>query len=137
MYRRMNSKCIENQATYFFPTLVQEYVKKQYELRIFYLENRLWATALFTQNDAKTRINQKNYNQNKATRAIPFKLPKIIENKLFLFFKKLNTNTGSVDMIVTPQQEYVFVEVNLNGQFGYYSDVCNYYVEKNIANYLI
>jgi hypothetical protein len=39
-------------------------------------------------------------------------------------------------MIVTPEGEYVFLEVNPTGQFGWVSDNCNYYLEEKIANHL-
>ena len=38
-------------------------------------------------------------------------------------------------MIVTPTNEYVFLEVNPVGQFNFVSELCNYYIEKNIAEF--
>jgi D-alanine-D-alanine ligase-like ATP-grasp enzyme len=49
---------------------------------------------------------------------------------------KLDLNCGSIDMIVTPKNEYVFLEVNPVGQFGMVSYPCNYNLEKKIAEYL-
>jgi glutathione synthase/RimK-type ligase-like ATP-grasp enzyme len=132
----LTTEMIDNLNENFVPTLVQEYIEKLYELRITFINGEIFSTALFTQNDNQTVINQKHYNYAKKTRAVPYQLPKQIEAKIYQFFKVINTNFGCVDMIVTPKQEYVFIEINLNGQFGYYSDVANYYVEKSIANYL-
>jgi len=49
---------------------------------------------------------------------------------------KLNMNCGSIDMIVTKQKEYVFLEVNPIGQFKQVSFPCNFYLEQKIANFL-
>jgi len=45
-------------------------------------------------------------------------------------------NSGSIDILVTPNNEYVFLEVNPVGQFGMVSQPCNYYLEKRIAERL-
>jgi D-alanine-D-alanine ligase-like ATP-grasp enzyme len=44
---------------------------------------------------------------------------------------------GSIDMIYTTDNKYVFLEVNPSGQFLGYSDTCNYCIEKKIAEFLI
>jgi len=50
--------------------------------------------------------------------------------------KAVNLNTGSLDFIKSTDGEYVFLEVNPAGQFGMTSASCNYYLHKEIANYL-
>lgn len=49
---------------------------------------------------------------------------------------KVEMNSGSIDMIVTLNNNYVFLEVNPVGQFWQVSYLCNYYLEKKIAHYL-
>lgn len=46
-------------------------------------------------------------------------------------------NTGSIDIVVTKDKRYVFLEINHVGQFGWLSENCNYYIEKHIAQELI
>ena len=50
--------------------------------------------------------------------------------------KHLGLNTGSIDMIVTPEREYVFLEVNPAGNIEMVSKNCNYPIEQEIANFL-
>ena len=125
---------IENED--FFPSLVQNYIEKKYELRIFYLDGFFYSMAIFSQKDNQTSVDFRVYNDKKPNRNVPFKLPKEIEKKLDLLMKKLNLNCGSIDMIVTPENEYIFLEVNPVGQFGMVSYPCNYNLEKIIAEYL-
>lgn len=120
----------------FFPSLVQSYVDKKYELRIFYLNERIYSMAILSQADKKTQVDFRNYNKEKPNRTVPFKLPKIIAEKLKKLMKRLHLNSGSIDMIVTPNNQFVFLEVNPIGQFGMTSYPCNYNIESIIADTL-
>jgi ATP-GRASP peptide maturase of grasp-with-spasm system len=120
----------------FFPSLVQNYIDKKYELRIFYIKGEFYSMAIMSQLDDQTKIDFRKYNTEKPNRTIPFVLPKIIEQKIENLMLKLNLNCGSIDMIVTPENEYVFLEVNPVGQFGMTSYPCNFQLEKRIAELL-
>lgn len=121
---------------YSFPTLLQKKIEKAFELRIFYMRNQFYPMAIFSQTDKQTQLDYRNYNRVKPNRNIPYILPKDIETKLQKLMDRLDLDTGSIDMIVTPEGEYVFLEVNPTGQFGWVSENCNYYLEEKIANYL-
>ncbi|WP_312902740.1 grasp-with-spasm system ATP-grasp peptide maturase [Chryseobacterium taichungense] len=118
-------------------SLIQKYIEKKYELRIFYLAGKCWTMAIFSQNDDKTKIDYRNYNKEKPNRTIPYFLPENISSKLVTMMTKLNLNSGSIDMIVTPDDQFVFLEVNPVGQFGMVSKPCNYNLEYEIAAYLM
>ncbi len=121
----------------FFPSLIQGNIKKWIELRVFFLGNRFYSMAIFSQSNSKTATDFRNYDNDKSNRMVPYKLPKSIENKLLKFIKHLGLNTGSIDMIVTPEREYVFLEVNPVGNIEMVSKNCNYPIEQEIANYLM
>ena len=50
--------------------------------------------------------------------------------------KKIGLNSGSIDMIVTPSNDFVFLEVNPVGMFWQVSYPCNFYIEREIAKFL-
>ncbi len=114
----------------------QTKIEKAVELRIFLLKNTFYAMAIFSQNNPKTSLDFRNYDTKKPNRNIPFLIPKNIEAKLNLLCKKLNLNSGSIDMIIDKKGNYIFLEINPVGQFGMVSAPCNYYLEKKIAQYL-
>ncbi|MGH2666903.1 grasp-with-spasm system ATP-grasp peptide maturase [Flavobacterium sp.] len=120
----------------FAPSLAQVYTKKKYELRIFYLLGRCYAMAIFSQKDDQTTIDFRNYNDDQPNRNIPYNLPIAIGTKVCQLMKKLNFDSGSIDMIVTPDNQFIFLELNPFGQFGMTSYPCNYNVEKIIAENL-
>ena len=117
----------------FFPSLLQEKLDKKYEIRTFYLHGDFFSMAIFSQNDAQTRIDFRKYNYKKPNRFVPYRLPKKLANRLRQFMKTVNLNTGSIDMVVTQDDDYYFLEVNPVGQFGMVSIPCNYHLEKRIA----
>ncbi|HQB77510.1 hypothetical protein DSECCO2_79870 [anaerobic digester metagenome] len=120
----------------FFPSLIQKNIKKWIELRVFFLGNRFYSMAIFSQSNSKTTTDFRNYDNDKSNRMVPFNLPKSIEINLLKFMKHLGLNTGSIDMIVTPEREYVFLEVNPAGNIEMVSKNCNYPIEQEIANFL-
>lgn len=121
----------------FFPSLIQQQLDKAYELRIFYLHGNYYSMAIFSQSDQQTCVDFRKYNDKKPNRTVPFCLPSCIEEKIKCFMMTMNLNSGSIDMIVTKKNDYVFLEVNPVGQFGMVSGPCNYRLEKEIATYLI
>lgn len=121
----------------FAPIYVQKYIEKKYEVRVFIFSELFFAMAIFSQNDDKTKIDFRNYNTGKPNRCIPFVLPQKVEVKIKKFLKKSNIDTGSIDIIVTPNDNFYFLEINPMGQFHWLSSNCNYYIEKKIANFLM
>ncbi|MEI6764982.1 MAG: grasp-with-spasm system ATP-grasp peptide maturase [Bacteroidota bacterium] len=120
----------------FFPTLFQEAIPKKFELRIFYLNGKFFSSAIFSQNDEKTKVDFRNYNFEKPNRTPPFKLPESIEKKITDLMQKMELNSGSIDMIYSETGKYIFLEVNPVGQFWQVSYPCNYYLEREIAKTL-
>ena len=120
----------------FFPSLFQSKIEKRYEIRIFFLFGKSHAMAIFSQSNSKTNIDLRNYDLEKPNRCVPYKLPIPIEHKIKRLMKRLRLNSGSIDMIYTRDNKYVFIEVNPCGQFEMLSYNCNYYLEKEIAKLL-
>jgi ATP-GRASP peptide maturase of grasp-with-spasm system len=121
----------------FLPGLFQKKIEKKYEIRSFYIKGTFYSMAIFSQLDEQTSTDFRHYNKEKPNRNVPFQLPKEIEQKLTLLMNALGYNTGSFDLIVTPENEFVFLEVNPIGQFGMTSYPCNYYLEKELAHALL
>jgi ATP-GRASP peptide maturase of grasp-with-spasm system len=134
---KINEEDIREMNETFFPSLLQQNIPKKYELRIFYLRKEFYAMAIFSQNDAQTKVDFRNYNWEKPNRNVPYILPKEIERKLELFMQSMQLDCGSIDMIVTNKNEYVFLEVNPKGQYGMVSLPCNYHLDKMIVNELL
>lgn len=118
------------------PTLFQEYVEKDFEIRSYYMKGVIFSMAIFSQSNEKTKIDFRNYDEDTPNRNVPFLLPPKIEEQIELLMKRLNFDSGSIDLIYN-NGKYVFLEVNTVGQLQWVSHHCNYYIEKHIANTLL
>lgn len=121
----------------FAPSIIQEYIEKDIEIRTFFIEDYFYSMAIFSQNNEKTKIDFRNYDQEIPNRNVPFTLPDNILSKLKHFSRKRGYSTGSFDLILTPKGKYVFLEINPMGQYDWLSHECNYYIDKKIAELLI
>ena len=127
---------INNLTNNFFPVFVQDKVEKEFEIRVFCYQDKMFSMAIFSQKDQKTAVDYRNYNDEKPNRCVPIKLPNHIEKKLLQLQLDLNINTCSIDIIYNQLGEYVFLEINPMGQLDWVSKNCNYYIEKQIAESL-
>jgi ATP-GRASP peptide maturase of grasp-with-spasm system len=128
---------VNNLPERFMLSCVQTKIEKEYEVRSFFLDNEFFSMAIFSQNDPKTRLDFRNYNTAKPNRVVPYKLPDHIEEKLKTLMRSIDLNCGSIDLIRDKNGEYVFLEVNPNGQYGMVDHPCNYNLNKLIAEKLI
>jgi len=119
----------------FFISFFQEKIEKDFEIRSFYLNGKIWSMAIFSQNDEQTKTDFRKYNIEKPNRNVRYNLPKDIEQKIQLLMQSLDLNCGSLDFMKNGNR-YYFLEVNPIGQFGNVSSDCNYFLEKEIAQYL-
>lgn len=119
----------------FFLSFVQEKIEKDFEIRSFYLNGKVWSTALFSQGNNKTAIDFRNYEGENPSRNVRYNLPRRIEEIVIKLMIELDLNSGSLDFIKKGEKFY-FLEVNPIGQFIGFGSLCNYYLEKEIAEIL-
>ncbi len=119
---------------FFSPSLFQEKLDKDIEIRTFFLDGICYSMAIFSQLETQTSTDFRKYSKN---RNVPYQLPKELEEKIKMLMLAIELNTGSIDFVKTNDGRYVFLEVNPTGQYGMTSDPCNYQLDKKIAEYLI
>jgi ATP-GRASP peptide maturase of grasp-with-spasm system len=120
----------------FYPSFFQVLIKKEYEVRVFYLDKEIYSMAIFSQNDKKTKVDFRHYNINTPNRCVPMNLPIELKIKIQKIMCNLKINCGSIDLIKSTDGLFYFLEINPFGQFGMISHPCNYQLEKKIAQKL-
>ncbi|MCC8198754.1 MAG: hypothetical protein LIP06_09350, partial [Tannerellaceae bacterium] len=121
----------------FFPSLTQEYIDKNIDIRIFYLNKTFFAGAIFSQLAEITKIDFRITTLDmKPLRIAPIELDPETQKKLISLMDKIHLNIGVIDMVLY-KDEYYFLEINPCGQFGELANVCGYNIYQEIANYLI
>ena len=120
----------------FFVSFFQQEIRKELELRVFFIDNHCYTKAILSQNNVQTEVDYRNYDNINPNREEYYELPQNICSKISLFMREMNLQTGSLDLILNNKGEYVFLEVNPCGQYDIFN-LCNVYPDKLIAEYLI
>ena len=120
----------------FSPSLFQEKLDKAYEIRTFYLDGKCYSMAIFSQKNARTAVDFRKYDYENPNRKSVYQLDEDTEQQIKWLMDGLNLNTGSLDFVRTKDGRLVFLEVNPAGQYGMTSGPCNYYLDREIANFL-
>ncbi|WP_158501860.1 hypothetical protein [Vitiosangium sp. GDMCC 1.1324] len=117
------------------PGIFQPYIDKQVELRIVIVGRRIFACAIHSQDSRRTRTDWRRYDL-EHVRHEPYELPAEVGNKLLRLMDRLGLVFGSVDMIVTADGQFVFLEVNPNGQFDWIAQLAGLPIYENLASML-
>ncbi|CAM1364317.1 conserved hypothetical protein [Tenacibaculum xiamenense] len=113
----------------------QQRIKKKFEIRSIYFDNKFYSSAIFdNQDNVDYRVSLQNLDNK--PRIVPYVLPKKIKKKLKSLLQILNYTYCSIDLLYTNDGRYVFLEINPCGQVGYINSACNYYLEEEISKYL-
>lgn len=115
------------------PVIFQEYIEKMYELRVTCVGDNVFAAKIDSQASEKTRVDWRNYDFEKV-RHTAYDLPVHIKDRCLDLSKELGLKYGAMDFIVTPNNEYVFLENNPNGQWLWIENLTDLPISLSIAN---
>lgn len=118
------------------PVLFQEFVPKKFELRITVVGGKIFPAALYTQDVLQPKMDWKQQKLSEF-RHEKFDLPKEIHDKCLLLMHKLGLNYGAIDFIVTPDNKYIFLEVNPSGAWGWLENRLGFPISESMADLLI
>lgn len=104
------------QSVKYSPVLFQQYINKKLELRITVVESSIFTCAIESQKSEKTKDDWRRYDFEKVPH-YSYNLPSKVEAKLLRFMRLTGINFGAFDFILTPEDRYIFLEVNPNGQW--------------------
>ena len=116
------------------PHLLQAFVPKMADLRVFFLEGRCWTIALFPQS-AEASVDHR-VEGLAGSRAAPYRLPAGPAAAIADFMSAVGLNTGSLDLVLRPDGGHVFLEVNPSGQFSAVGRICGVDLEGEVARTL-
>jgi hypothetical protein len=97
------------------PGIFQKLIAKDFELRLTYMGDHIVAAKLLSQDVAAGRLDWRLAFSELPV--LPFEIPASVDRACRLLLRKLGLVFACVDMIVTPEEDYVFLEVNEMGQF--------------------
>ncbi len=100
------------------PSLFQEYIEKEVDLRITIIGRKIFPVAINSQGRQKTKIDWRRGIDDDLTYT-PIKLPHDIELKCFKLMDYFNLTFSAMDLILSKSNEYIFLELNPNGQWAW------------------
>jgi glutathione synthase/RimK-type ligase-like ATP-grasp enzyme len=115
------------------PVIFQQYVPAVFDLRITAIGPRLFAAEAHSQ-EGEYKVDVR-FNSKICYRA--HKLPDTLERKLLQLMSRLGLEYGAIDMRLTPEGEYVFLEINPAGQFLYVEQAAGIPLSEAFAEHLI
>jgi glutathione synthase/RimK-type ligase-like ATP-grasp enzyme len=119
------------------PVIFQEYIEKKLELRITVIGDKVFPCAIYSQ-DSSNVANKTDWRHDPyASRHEAYPLPKEIEEKCVKLIQNLGLKYGAIDMIVTPDDEYIFLETNANGAWLWIQDLTGMPIAEAFADLLI
>lgn len=127
---RKKSKNIE-QA----PCIFQEYLDKDFELRITVVGDQVFPVKINSQKNSKTKFDWRK-DQTHVEYEL-FVLPEELKTKLLRLHREFKIVYGAYDFIVDPKGTYHFLEVNPAGQWLWMEEILGLNISETIANALI
>ncbi|WP_256077167.1 hypothetical protein [Massilia sp. YIM B04103] len=105
------------------PGIFQERISKKCEIRATFMGNHYFAIHIDSQSDARGTDDFRSI-PTAQLKARPCILPREVVAKCRAMMKNLNILFGSFDFIVDTEGDYVFLEVNEQGQFLWLEQLC-------------
>lgn len=106
----------------FSPGIFQEYIEKCAELRVNVIGDRVFACMIDSQSKEATRVDWRAASwtdPDEILRHAPVGLPPGVESFCRSFVHSYGLRFGAIDLIMTPNNDYVFLELNPNGQWAW------------------
>ena len=114
------------------PSIFQPYVPKAIELRVVIVGRTVFACAIHSQQSIRAKQDWRRYDFDNTPHEA-YELPPAIERKLLALMDRMGLIFGSIDLIVTPDGEYVFLEINPNGQFDWIAEFTGLPIYEHLA----
>lgn len=104
-------------AVHLVPCMFQEYVPKTAEYRVTVIGDELFIAEIRSQEQPETVVDWRSFQDAPSiTRGV---LPEEVAQRCLAFVKSYGLNYSAIDLILTPDRRYVFLENNPNGQFTF------------------
>lgn len=132
IYQRVTKIKLDDLPNEFYPSLFQEIIKKDLEIRCFYLDEKLYSIAFFSFEDT---IDMRDHYDNQ--KYFKFVLSNEIKAKIVKLMRSFRLKIGSIDLILSQDGKCYFIEINTEGQYDWVSTFGGYNLDEKIASYLL
>jgi glutathione synthase/RimK-type ligase-like ATP-grasp enzyme len=118
------------------PAIYQELIEKRSDVRVTYVGGRLFVAEIDSQTDDAAKLDwRRTQNPNLPHRRA--ELPANVCENLLQLLVRLRLEYGAIDLIRTLDDEYVFLEINPNGQWQWLDDMLEMGITDSIVGWLL
>jgi len=118
------------------PCFLQEYIHKKNELRITVVGDKTFSCEIGSQTREDAKYDWRSSSEVLSLPHKIIKVPNEIEKKCLNLTKRLGILFGAIDIIKTPNNQYVFLEINPNGQWLWIEELTGAKISSAIAELL-
>jgi glutathione synthase/RimK-type ligase-like ATP-grasp enzyme len=115
--------------------IFQEFIPKAYELRVAYADGAFYTGKINATQDSSGHTDWRASGAQLPWE--PYVLPAPVQEKICRLMQQLDLSFGAIDMIRRPDGEYVFLEVNPQGEWGMLQKYLGYPIAETIAEKLV
>jgi glutathione synthase/RimK-type ligase-like ATP-grasp enzyme len=119
------------------PMTFQQKLEKKLELRVTIVGKKIFAFSIDSQKMDNARVDWRKEGAAMVEDWKPYELPVEIQRQLLSFMDEYMLNYGAIDLILTPDNEYYFLEINAAGEYFWLDMLCDYEISKQIAAVLL
>ncbi|MEZ7128882.1 MvdC/MvdD family ATP grasp protein [Nonomuraea sp. AD125B] len=116
-------------------SMLQPNVPKAYELRVTVVGERVFAARIDSQASRLTTVDWRHYGDPKVGYSA-YDLPAEVAERCVRLVAELGLSFGALDLIVTPDGRYVFLELNVDGQWAFIETLTGLPIADAIAGWL-
>jgi hypothetical protein len=119
------------------PMVFQQRIEKKLELRITIVGDAVFAFSIDSQRVDNAKVDWRKEGASMIEEWEPYTLPEPVQKKLLAFMDSYGLNYGAIDVIVTPNDDYYFLEVNAAGEYFWLDRICDHAISRHIAAVLL
>jgi glutathione synthase/RimK-type ligase-like ATP-grasp enzyme len=117
------------------PAIYQALVAKRYDVRVTIVGRRVFAVAIDSQSDPDATIDWR-LTDNPALPHHPITLPEPLTEQLLRLMGLLGLTFGAIDLIQKTDGDFVFLEVNPNGQWLWLDNMLDLGISESVTSWL-
>ena len=134
VYTSEITKPITRNEAEFNINYMQNMIDKSYDVRATFVGEKCYAVSINSQKMEETRVDWRNGEH--ILEHNPIELPAEIHNKCLSLMKKMELNFSAIDFALDMQGNYVFLEINPNGQWAWIEHLTGMPISKEIVKKL-
>ncbi|KFF13603.1 hypothetical protein IW15_07410 [Chryseobacterium soli] len=130
-------KLEELDSLLYCPMQFQKKIEKKKELRITVVGQDVYAFEIDSQQFEDAKVDWRKDGVNLIDKWVRTELPADVETKILELLNVYNVDYGAIDMIVSPEDDYYFIEINAAGEFFWLDNLTeDNLISKSIADVL-